>query len=294
MYPINWRTLAIRVYQKLGSLRKAAIVLNVHYSTLSRWVSKPKKQYARKEIPKSDLIVSTVRDALVADPFLTVRKLQAVVLQVFKFTVSKELIRTAISKASFTLKKAKRFSQPSDLMTKTQAFLQHRKDLLDQGYQFFSLDETSFGRHGLLSHGYAPRGKPLLLKNRAARVTTTSSMALASPCKLEKITTRQGSFDTSTFLEFLKDVSLPAKSVVLLDNVRFHHAVKVKELMDAKGVRLLFVPPYSPWFNPIEGIFSIVKRHYYVHSHIQDAFRSVTARHCAAFFQKALATTEMV
>jgi transposase len=53
-------------------------------------------------------------------------------------------------------------------------------------------------------------------------------------------------------------------------------------------VHLLFTPPYSPWFNPIEGVFSIVKRHYYKHGNINAAFACVEARHTAAFFRQAL------
>lgn len=294
MYPVHWRTLAAKVYEHLGSIRKAAVILNIHYSTLSRWILSPeRKKYFRSHTVslKSDVIIETVRDALIADPFLTVRKLQNRIASVFKFTVSKELVRIAIARCSFTLKKAKRFSQPSNNQQKTDCFLKQRQTFVDQGYSFFSLDETSFGRNGLLSHGYSPKGQPLVIQNKLSRITTTSVMALASSEKLVKTTARHGSFDTATFVAFLQDVSLPEKSVILLDNVRFHHAARVKETASAKGVQLLYVPPYSPWFNPIEGIFSIVKRHYYIHSSIDEAFQSVTKRHCEAFFRRALAAT---
>ena len=108
MYPVHWRSLATKVYQNLGSLRKTAIILNIHYSTISRWVQAPEpKKYSRSIVSKSDVIVATVRDSLVANPFLTIRKLQSLILSVFGFTASKELVRIAISRCSFTLKKAK-------------------------------------------------------------------------------------------------------------------------------------------------------------------------------------------
>ena len=105
MYPIHWRTLAAKVYANMGSLRKAARILNIHYSTLSRWILSPqRKKYVRSAIPKSEIIVSTIRDALTADPFLTIRKLQTLIAYVFKFNVSKELVRVAITRCSFSLK----------------------------------------------------------------------------------------------------------------------------------------------------------------------------------------------
>ncbi len=52
---------------------------------------------------------------------------------------------------------------------------------------------------------------------------------------------------------------LPAGTVLLLDNVSFHHSKVVKEYAISQGLVLLYVPPYSPWFNSVEGVFSIAK-----------------------------------
>ncbi len=52
----------------------------------------------------------------------------------------------------------------------------------------------------------------------------------------------------------------------------------------------MFVPHYSPWFNPIEGIFSRVKREFYKHGDIKKSFDAVNNYHCHSFFKKALET----
>jgi transposase len=44
-----------------------------------------------------------------------------------------------------------------------------------------------------------------------------------------------------------------------MDNASFHRGWKLKELCDAAGVELLFLPPYSPDLNPIEEHFGEVK-----------------------------------
>ena len=77
---------------------------------------------------------------------------------------------------------------------------------------------------------------------------------------------------------------------ILLDNVRFHYCKAVKELACKMGWELLFVPPYSPWFNPIEieGIFSIIKRAYYKQLSIDDSIKTVTSQHLQAFFKHSL------
>jgi transposase len=75
-----------------------------------------------------------------------------------------------------------------------------------------------------------------------------------------------------------------------LDNVAFHHSKVAKDAAERKGFILLFVPPYSPWFNPIEGVFSIVKREFYKHGDISRSFDAVKTTHCQSFFKKSFET----
>lgn len=82
---------------------------------------------------------------------------------------------------------------------------------------------------------------------------------------------------------------LPTGTVLLLDNVSFHHSKVVKEYAISQGLVLLYVPPYSPWFNPVEGVFSIAKRSYYQHGSIDRAMEAVTRNHVQSFFRHALA-----
>ncbi|PNH01358.1 hypothetical protein TSOC_012764 [Tetrabaena socialis] len=100
---------------------------------------------------------------------------------------------------------------------------------------------------------------------------------------------RKGSFATASFVEFLRRLSIPERSIILLDNVAFHRSKAAREMAAQRNWTLLFVPPYSPWFNPIEGIFSIVKRRWYSGLTIDDCFAAVTPTHTAAFFRNSMA-----
>ena len=44
-----------------------------------------------------------------------------------------------------------------------------------------------------------------------------------------------------------------------MDNLSSHHRASIRDLIEAKGCKLLYLPPYSPDFNPIEMMFSKVK-----------------------------------
>jgi len=48
-------------------------------------------------------------------------------------------------------------------------------------------------------------------------------------------------------------------SVIVMDNVRIHHDEELVTLLEGLGCRVVFLPPYSPDFNPIETAFSSVK-----------------------------------
>jgi transposase len=49
------------------------------------------------------------------------------------------------------------------------------------------------------------------------------------------------------------------KSVLVMDNASFHHSERVKQMCSDAGVKLLFLPPYSPDLNPIEEFFAELK-----------------------------------
>ena len=53
--------------------------------------------------------------------------------------------------------------------------------------------------------------------------------------------------------------SLRPGQVVVMDNLGAHRADRVKELIEARGCELVFLPPYSPDFSPIEEAFSKIK-----------------------------------
>ena len=68
--------------------------------------------------------------------------------------------------------------------------------------------------------------------------------------------------DTDSFVwsiaEQLAPTLQPGQSVVL-DNLSVHKAERVRQASEARGCRLLFLPPYSPDFTPIEHAFSKIK-----------------------------------
>ena len=75
----------------------------------------------------------------------------------------------------------------------------------------------------------------------------------------------KGSTDAALFESFIEQLLQHCgrwpepKSVLVMDNASFHHLDQVKQLCSNAGVKLLYLPPYSPDFNPIEEFFAELK-----------------------------------
>src|SRR5690554_1679922 len=72
-------------------------------------------------------------------------------------------------------------------------------------------------------------------------------------------------YDAKVFLDFLKKVleKYPAgKTVMILDNARIHHAKLIQPFLEKNKNRLelVFLPPYSPNLNLIEGLWKWLKQ----------------------------------
>ncbi len=75
--------------------------------------------------------------------------------------------------------------------------------------------------------------------------------------------TLEGSVDTSAFLSYVCDVLAPqlwVGAIVVMDNLKVHHADSVRRAIEAVGAEVVFLPPYSPDLSPIELCWSKLKQ----------------------------------
>jgi transposase len=111
-------------------------------------------------------------------------------------------------------------------------------------------------------YAYAPKGSRAYAKvprNRGANTTLLASMSLEGmgPCFAVEGTTTATVFET--YVEQVLAPSLRHEQIVVLDNLGAHKSERVRQLIEGRGCQLLFLPPYSPDFNPIEEAFSKIK-----------------------------------
>jgi len=87
-------------------------------------------------------------------------------------------------------------------------------------------------------------------------------VAALTPHGLQAAMTVSGAVNGDVFAAYLDQVlgpTLVSGDVVVLDNLPAHKVAGLAERVEARGARLLYLPPYSPDFNPIELAFSKLK-----------------------------------
>lgn len=72
----------------------------------------------------------------------------------------------------------------------------------------------------------------------------------------------EGATDGAVFRAYVKHVFAPTLrpgEIVAMDNLSSHKSPEIREMIEAAGAKLWYLPPYSPDFNPIEKMWSKVK-----------------------------------
>ena len=128
------------------------------------------------------------------------------------------------------------------------------------------LDESGFDMNMVRERGWSKRGKKLFGErsgNRKGKRITVIGAINGRKGKLLAPIYFEGSTNTEVFNIWIKDYLLPEirnqKKVIIMDNASFHKNNKTKELIEEAGHTLLYLPPYSPDFNPIEHKWSQIK-----------------------------------
>lgn len=124
------------------------------------------------------------------------------------------------------------------------------------------IDETWTATNMARTRGRCPRGERLRSSVPHGHWQTTTLVAglrvsgIAAPFVLN------GPINRATFQAYVDQVLVPELApgdIVVMDNLGSHKGPAVRAAIEAAGARLLFLPPYSPDFNPIEMAFSKLK-----------------------------------
>jgi transposase len=111
-------------------------------------------------------------------------------------------------------------------------------------------------------HGWSRRGERARLEAPRNRGKNTTLLASMSSEGMGPTLSVQGTTNKAVFEAYVERVLAPSLrpgQAVVMDNLSAHKSEEARELIEARGCELLFLPPYSPDYNPIEEAFSKIK-----------------------------------
>ncbi len=125
------------------------------------------------------------------------------------------------------------------------------------------IDESGFNLALTPLYARSPKGQRAygqVPKNRGENSSLIAALSLdEGVCAAMTV---EGAVDGIAFNIYVQQLLAPtlrAGQIVVLDNLQVHKNPAVRETIEAQGCEVLFLPPYSPDFNPIEQAFSKLK-----------------------------------
>jgi transposase len=145
-------------------------------------------------------------------------------------------------------------------VAKRQAFVELRPSLDPNRLVF--VDESGFRLGSSPRHGWAPVGKDSAGYSVQGHWQTITMLGAIALDGFRGFMTIDAGTSTDVFEAFVTHELVPnlrADDIVVLDNLSAHKGPEVRRRIEAAGCQLLFTPPYSPDFNPIEEAWAKLK-----------------------------------
>jgi transposase len=149
-----------------------------------------------------------------------------------------------------------------DVLKRRQAWFDEQLDLDPERLVF--IDETWATTKMARARGRAPRGRRLRMSVPHGHWKTTTFVGGLRATGMVAPFVIDGPINRDAFETYVEKVLVPElmpNDVLVMDILSSHKGPRVRDLIEAAGAKLLYLPPYSPDFNPIENAFSKLKAH---------------------------------
>jgi len=288
MHSIDKRLICRNIYNlNLFSLRKIALIVNVSHMTVKRWIQQNDNEIhttrydriRRKTIKSGTPVVEAIKSMIKANPLMLVDDIKHKLYLLFGFEISKSFLSSIMrTKCNFTRKKVKFFGKTENNEELVKDFIIKRSNFIACNKKFISLDETSFSRKGKDVFGFSSKGEKIKIKRPWKWLTTKSCLSCLYQNGKLQYDIIDGSYNKEKFLNALSKFSFVKGNVVIMDNLKIHHSKEVLDFFQSKGIDVLFIPPYSPWYNPIENVFALIKMEFYKCNKIYDSIMKTSTK----------------
>jgi transposase len=253
------------------SRRKAAAQFEIGVTTAIRWAKRaritgsvaPGRMGGDRRSHRIEAHAEFLRGEIDADPRVTIMELREKLKDHCGMNFGYGTVWRFLARHRFTHKKTTAHAAEQDredVATAREAWFERQIEL--DAAKLVFIDETSVSTNMARRFGWALRGERCRASVPHGHWKTTTLVAALRLDGVAAAMTVDGSLDGPGFLAYVNEVLAPTLTqgdVVVMDNVRTHKVAGVREAIEAKGAKLLYLPPYSPDFNPIEKCFAKIK-----------------------------------
>ena len=208
-------------------------------------------------------MIQTLCDHLLEKPGLYVDEMVLFIWDEFHVWVTSSSLKRALTSVGWSKKVARQRAkeQNADLRD---LYLHNLSDF--KSYHLVYVDESGCDKRiGFRRTGWSPLGLTPLQVSKFHRDQRYQILPAYAQHGIVLSRVFQGSTDAAVFEDFIEQLLKHCgkwpepKSVIVMDNASFHHSDRIKDMCANAGVKLVYLPPYSPDLNPIEEFFSELK-----------------------------------
>lgn len=260
MYVKEFQILAQNMYNKnTYTIRQISTILDISKSTIHRWI----RNRIKNKINRPKIIAEKIKYILKSNGLTTLKQIKNDLEQKYNINVSVSLIHLIIKQIGYSYKRVSRkiYGKTRESLIKEQNnFRKKFRKISDK--QIICIDETYFYSNDGPKYGYALKGAPINCHIKSNPKKYSLLMAITND-KIIAYELYETNINKYIYENFITKIADHAKNkYILMDNVSFHKTKNVKQIAENKSIKLMYIPPYSPNFNSIENVFSIIKQYY--------------------------------
>ena len=249
-----------------------------------------------------------IRSWVDEDATITLKKLRQKLMDECNMSVSVSTINRYLNQFHYSLKTLtivpQRRNCESTLDQRLFYAQKFNAKLLEtEGKTFVFIDEVGFSVSSRTRFGRSLTGSSACISVPSVRSRNISVIASMSKDKMVMYKINHKPVNGEDFKGFLIELSSFCRSngvedpCFILDNARIHHYRGLEDIIHSLQLSLLYLPPYSPFLNPIENVFSkwkntVVRSEAKCESDllklIEEGFNSISCDDCSGYYGKML------
>lgn len=269
----------IEAYNQGEKLQTLSCLFSVSYQTICRIINKyistgiinRNSKGGIRNRKLSNEAITYMKELIANNCSISLKEIKNKLISKFNIRVCLSTIHNNLTNFLYTFKRVS--LQPEtrnseDLLEKRRLYALNWTNMVSQydGSNIIFLDETGFNVSLRSKYGRSIKGKMAIQRVRTIRSKNFSVCCAISKNKIIYYKKQDFPFNTDSFLCFIEELKVKLRlegmtnMIIVMDNVAFHKSSIINTKLTEHGHSIVYLPPYSPFLNPIENMFSKVKQ----------------------------------